>query len=185
MSTTTAGLASRTALAYPSAAGHSFNANEASFPVCVDMGIQTATPKALKTLETVLGVLHNECPELKNLNQPDTYGHTEMKFYDPRNVTPCPGSLLPNVQAYRKEGPAIVTDTVTFPTGITMRTTTGFYQYWSNNGSTTVLGYPISDEKDEDGKVVQYFERARLELQPDGSITRGLVGTEAYVARYG
>ena len=47
-----------------------------------------------------------------------------------------------------------------------------------------ITGYCKSEAFIEDGKIVQYFERARLEIQPDGSVTRGLVGTEAMVARY-
>jgi N-acetylmuramoyl-L-alanine amidase len=73
-----------------------------------------------------------------------------------------------------------------FPeTGITMRKDFGFYQYWANNGGVDVFGFPISGEMTEDGKTVQYFERARLECLPDGKIMRGLVGKEAYQARYG
>ena len=32
---------------------------------------------------------------------------------------------------------------------------------------------------------VQWFERSRLEIQPDGTITRGLVGAEALAAYRG
>jgi len=39
-------------------------------------------------------------------------------------------------------------------------------------------GYCLGGAIMEDGKIVQYFERARLELQPDGTVTRGLVGAE-------
>jgi peptidoglycan/xylan/chitin deacetylase (PgdA/CDA1 family) len=42
-----------------------------------------------------------------------------------------------------------------------------FFQYWWRFGGLPILGYPISGEIEEDGLTVQYFERARLELQPD------------------
>src|SRR4051794_9214747 len=50
-----------------------------------------------------------------------------------------------------------------------------FLQYWQSHGGLAQQGYPISDEfterSDLDGKryVVQYFERAVLELHPDYS----------------
>lgn len=47
------------------------------------------------------------------------------------------------------------------------------------NGSPWLdTGYCLGGAIMEDGKIVQYFERARLELQPDGTVTRGLVGSE-------
>jgi hypothetical protein len=48
-----------------------------------------------------------------------------------------------------------------------------FLQYWQDHGGLAQQGYPVSDEfterSDLDGKryVVQYFERAVLELHPD------------------
>lgn len=45
-------------------------------------------------------------------------------------------------------------------------------------------GFVISEAFGEDDKVVQYFERKRWEWNRDGSITAGLVGYEAMIARY-
>lgn len=45
-------------------------------------------------------------------------------------------------------------------------------------------GYVCSEAFAEDGKVVQYFERTRWEIQPNGAVTKGRVGYEAMVARY-
>lgn len=47
------------------------------------------------------------------------------------------------------------------------------------------FGWCLSPAVGEGNKIVQYFERARLELQPDGTITRGLVGLEAMHFKYG
>ena len=43
----------------------------------------------------------------------------------------------------------------------------GFKSYWESNGGLAVYGYPISEETSENGRVVQYFERARFEYWPE------------------
>jgi lipoprotein-anchoring transpeptidase ErfK/SrfK len=43
----------------------------------------------------------------------------------------------------------------------------GFLDYWEANGGVEVFGYPISREFHENGKRVQYFERAVFEWHPD------------------
>ncbi|MBX5444002.1 prenyltransferase/squalene oxidase repeat-containing protein [Sphaerobacter sp.] len=42
----------------------------------------------------------------------------------------------------------------------------GFNEYWQRYGALSVYGYPISEEIVENGRTVQYFERARLEWHP-------------------
>lgn len=54
-----------------------------------------------------------------------------------------------------------------------------FKTYWSSNGGLSIFGYPISEEIQENGTTVQYFERARFELGAKGSVQLGLVGREA------
>jgi len=59
----------------------------------------------------------------------------------------------------------------------------GFLNYWRENGDVLLFGYPISEEIVENGRVVQYFERARLEYHPenlgkDGQIQLSLLGRE-------
>lgn len=57
-----------------------------------------------------------------------------------------------------------------------------FYRHWMNAGGLAVIGQPISEATTENGKLVQYFERARLEFDPNGPltqpITHGLLGRE-------
>lgn len=52
--------------------------------------------------------------------------------------------------------------------------------YWERNGGLPVFGYPISAqqvETVEDRTIpVQWFERDRLEIQADGSVTAGRLG---------
>jgi hypothetical protein len=42
----------------------------------------------------------------------------------------------------------------------------GFAAFWEQFGGLAVFGYPISEEIQEDGMTVQYFERARFEWHP-------------------
>jgi hypothetical protein len=52
--------------------------------------------------------------------------------------------------------------------------------YWQNNGGLPVFGYPITEQRVEtvEGRTipVQWFERDRLEIQNDGTITAGRLG---------
>jgi peptidoglycan/xylan/chitin deacetylase (PgdA/CDA1 family) len=43
----------------------------------------------------------------------------------------------------------------------------GFRSYWEKNGGLAVFGYPLTTEFVEDGRTVQYFERARFEWWPE------------------
>lgn len=46
-----------------------------------------------------------------------------------------------------------------------------FKRYWETYGGLAVFGYPISEEFDENGRRVQYFERARFEWWPENQDT--------------
>jgi L,D-transpeptidase-like protein len=64
----------------------------------------------------------------------------------------------------------------------------GFLNYWRENGGVLLFGYPISEEIVENGRVVQYFERARFEYHPenlgkDGQILLSLLGRELTAER--
>ena len=62
-----------------------------------------------------------------------------------------------------------------------------FKAYWEAGGGETIFGYPISEELEEDGVTVQWFERARFELRPgpDGNprVYLSQLGREALAAR--
>ena len=63
-----------------------------------------------------------------------------------------------------------------------------FKDYWAENGGAVAFGLPISEEFEENGRVVQYFERARFELRPEAADPRqrvglGQIGREALVER--
>ena len=46
-----------------------------------------------------------------------------------------------------------------------------FQAFYDANGGAALFGQPITEELSEDGLIVQYFERARLELHHDGAMT--------------
>lgn len=45
----------------------------------------------------------------------------------------------------------------------------GFRAYWQARGGLLAFGYPISEEFEENGHIVQYFERARFEWHPQNA----------------
>jgi beta propeller repeat protein len=59
----------------------------------------------------------------------------------------------------------------------------GFKRFWERYGGLELFGYPITEEMVENGRVVQYFERARFEFNPDADadmqVTLSLLGREA------
>ena len=63
-----------------------------------------------------------------------------------------------------------------------------FREVWQAGG-LMIYGYPLTEEFEENGLTVQYFERARFEHhpgnQPPYDVLLGLLGYEALEARYG
>jgi peptidoglycan/xylan/chitin deacetylase (PgdA/CDA1 family) len=61
-----------------------------------------------------------------------------------------------------------------------------FRDYWLANGGLAIFGYPISEEFDENGHTVQYFERARMEWHqdklPPWNVLLGHLGLQAMEA---
>lgn len=57
-----------------------------------------------------------------------------------------------------------------------------FLEFWNANGGLDIFGYPISAEYNEDGILVQYFQKARMEWHVSGpyanSVTLGKLGKE-------
>ncbi len=64
---------------------------------------------------------------------------------------------------------------------------TEFYRYWLQTGDVRRPGKPLASPARENGKVIQYFENARLEYDPDQPptqpISRGLLGRELTTGR--
>lgn len=59
----------------------------------------------------------------------------------------------------------------------------GFREFWESRGGVPVFGYPITAEHEEQGRAVQYFQRARFEWHgehpPEYRVQLGLLGDEA------
>lgn len=59
--------------------------------------------------------------------------------------------------------------------------------YWERNGGLAVFGFPIraQAETSVEGRMLQaqWFERDRLEIQPDGTVTAGRLGVEYLQSR--
>jgi hypothetical protein len=63
-----------------------------------------------------------------------------------------------------------------------------FRSFWERSGGVALFGYPITEEyiRRSDGKLVQYFERARYELRISGGqafVDLGLIGREFTAGR--
>jgi hypothetical protein len=74
--------------------------------------------------------------------------------------------------------------TIYFPqTGHHLSNRSGFLNHWRANGQLHIFGYPLTEELVEDGRIVQYFERARFEYHPEhagtpAQVQLGLLGRE-------
>ncbi len=63
-----------------------------------------------------------------------------------------------------------------------------FLAYWEAHGGLAIFGYPISEEIQENGYTVQYFQRNRFEYHPEyagtpNAVLLGLLGVDAAHAR--
>jgi hypothetical protein len=74
-------------------------------------------------------------------------------------------------------------------TGHHLSNRAGFLDFWRANGQVLLFGYPITEEIIEDGRIVQYFERTRLEYHParaggEAQVRIGLLGSELTAGRF-
>ena len=65
----------------------------------------------------------------------------------------------------------------------------GFRAYWNKFGALFVYGYPVTEEFQENGAIVQYFERARFEWRPGSwperyDVELGLLGNDVAAGRF-
>lgn len=89
------------------------------------------------------------------------------------------GALIANLM--HPAGGAAQANSRFFPE--TGRTVGGrFLEFWQSNGGLPVFGYPLSDQIQEQGRLVQYFERQRFELHPENArpydVLLGRLGAE-------
>ena len=94
--------------------------------------------------------------------------------------------LLPSGRASAQ--PAAGPSAVYFPlTGHYLDNQYGFLNYWRANGQVLRFGYPVTGVFEEDGRPVQYFERARMEYHAEfagteHSVLLGLLARELTAA---
>jgi hypothetical protein len=63
-----------------------------------------------------------------------------------------------------------------------------FLKYFQEKGGLDIFGYPRSEFMDEDGRIIQYFQRARMEWHPEaasGSQMRLSNMGETYIKQFG
>lgn len=173
---------------------HAFNANALSYAIsCPNSHAAPPTNPQLVALNHLWDVLCNHTPELPAGHQ-DLFGHNEMGFIDARNNgTACPGTFLQHVRQFRETGEPTVDLKQDDPNKIYFEETGhwlayGFRGFWESQGGLSKFGYPISEEyPNEQGVTVQWFQRCRMEHQPDiadnpWGVVLGLVGNEASAA---
>lgn len=166
---------------------HATDANDIALGIICLIGEgQHPTPALLSSLRSLLDFLTYDMSDL-SAGRKDVGGHGEFGgiyggMGDYGNSTDCPGpDILKFVRAYRAEEPQA---------GVTLnghRIGGYIFREWAVSGGIAINGLPITDQREEEISglklQVQWFERARLELHPDGSVTRGLVGVEALGAK--
>lgn len=62
-----------------------------------------------------------------------------------------------------------------------------FLDFFKANGGIDIFGYPITEMYFENGQIVQYFQRLKLQWQPNAPTTTVVVGNlgEIYISLYG
>jgi hypothetical protein len=120
-----------------------------------------------------------------------TYNGVSVQYFERSRFEYHPGSSRPwkvelsNVGSLLTEGrnlpPATQTSSTPERTYYeqTRHTLGGvFRQYWQASGGLEIFGFPISEEMQESGRMVQYFERARFELTAQGRVQLGHLGID-------
>lgn len=107
------------------------------------------------------------CALVDELRQRHGMARGSVKGHQEVSATSCPGTLMADyVLPYRAGKETAVADGWRFPeTGKYLGG--GFYAYWRDRGGLAVFGLPLTEEMDEGGRTVQYFERSRFEYHPD------------------
>ncbi len=62
-----------------------------------------------------------------------------------------------------------------------------FLDYFRANGGVDIFGFPITEMHFEDGQIVQYFQRLKMQWQPNDPTTTVVIGNlgEVYLTIYG
>jgi hypothetical protein len=122
-------------------------------------GDQRATPAALGALRAVCG----DWRAATGTPSAQVWGHQELQ------ATSCPGTLMADfVLPYRAGtlgAPTMADGHFFAETGHYVGG--AFWTFWRDYGGLPLFGYPLTDEVNEGGRTVQYFERSVLEWHPE------------------
>ena len=97
----------------------------------------------------------------------------EVRGHQELSATSCPGTVQGDFVLPYREGSVRATPAMADGSGGHWFGETGhyvgggFWRSWQANGGLMVFGYPLSEEVEEDGRTVQYFERAVFEWWPE------------------
>ncbi len=130
--------------------------NRAALSVHLPLGgEQRATQAQLRALTEIV----EEWRALTGTPERDVRGHQEL------SPTSCPGTLMTDFVYPYREGTSMANGQWFAETGFYIGG--AFWEFWRERGGLPIFGYPLTNERREDGHVVQYFERAVFEWHPE------------------
>ncbi len=130
----------------------------------------------------MFGLLGQEAITLHNLSFPSALPDNDSVMWNSATATPTATPAPKKVGKSLTAAPTI-TPTMPAPVVIYFRESRHnlsgkLLDYWQTHGGVSTFGYPLSEPfTDQSGITVQYFERARFELHPEG-VLLGRLGYE-------
>lgn len=156
------------------------NTDSVNLEICVnrDMDFWTAVRRAAKLVARIMKRFSIPITKIRQHNYRSSYGKDCPHFLRLGNNWNAFLSMVSTELANM----GLPIRSRTFPeTGKTV--SSPILEFWEQRGGLEIFGFPIRDLVPAQGFAgqplrVQYFERARMELHPDGSVKLGLVGAE-------
>lgn len=140
-------------------------------------GNQRASVAQLQALTEVV----DDWSSLTGTPRSDVRGHQEL------SPTSCPGTLMTDFVYPYREGTSVSDGQWFAETGFHIGG--AFWEFWRDRGGLPLFGYPLTNELREDGRTVQYFERAVFEWHPENAVPYQVLlrrlGAQALVGRAG
>lgn len=150
--------------------------NRAALSVHLPLGgDQRASAAQLQALTEVV----DDWRALTGTPKSDIRGHQEL------SPTSCPGTLMADFVYPYREGTSMANGQWFGETGFYIGG--AFWEFWRERGGLPIFGYPLTNELREDGRIVQYFERAVFEWHPENATPHHVLlrrlGAQALVGR--
>ncbi len=112
-----------------------------------------------RTVQLFERALFEYHPEARNTPAEVQLGFLGRQLAQQRGLSLSPAPQLPASSA--NQGVTYFTETSHSIGG-------AFKTFWDKNNGLFLLGFPITEETSDNGKAVQYFERGRIEVVPEG-----------------